>query len=62
MKKEGEKQKKKQLFPVHCSTMCGNEAVGSLIIAEKTSLPLCDNCRTKIDPDGKLEFVKFDEI
>ena len=52
--------KKKQLFPVHCSTSCGNTAVGNLKVAEKTSLPLCELCRQKIDPEHKFEFNLYE--
>jgi hypothetical protein len=34
---------------VHCSALCGNNAVGNLAVTEKISLPLCTICRELID-------------
>jgi hypothetical protein len=48
----------KQLFPVHCSALCGNNAVGSLVVTDKISLPMCEECRNKIDV--KHRFERFD--
>ena len=58
-KNSKKKENKKQLLPQFCSAMCSNVAVGNLKVAEKTSLPVCELCRQKIDPEHKFEFVSF---
>jgi hypothetical protein len=55
------KNGKKLLPRPSCSALCGNIATGSLQITNKTtSLPVCNICREKLDPEGKLEFVPFE--
>jgi transcription elongation factor Elf1 len=43
-----------------CSALCGSKAQGSLKITHKTSLPICQQCRQKIDPTNIFEFIPFD--
>ncbi|MFL6317407.1 MAG: hypothetical protein ACJ73C_11835 [Nitrososphaeraceae archaeon] len=45
-----------------CSALCGNKATGNLRVTEEISLPICDICRDKIDPDHKWVFIPFDVI
>jgi hypothetical protein len=57
---EANKNENNELLPTPaCSALCGNNATGNLEVSDKTSLPMCDVCREKIDPDHKWLFIPF---
>jgi hypothetical protein len=57
---EANKNENNELLPTPaCSALCGNNATGNLKVSDKTSLPMCDVCREKIDPDHKWLFISF---
>ena len=50
-------EKQEQPANPECSALCGNKAKGIIKVTEEISLPICDMCREKIDPDHQWIFV-----